>query len=405
MLPCLQRQTNSILTSSLANPPSSLVSRLSRPSSGVAPGRPGTAACTDCARGIRRTDTRSTARQTTTVPAPRAPLRPVLSTGDTGSQPGMLEPWFSCRIPSLRTAHRRHRSPAGERKPLPDKRLTATSPGRPAPLPVSQPHPRGHGTREVQGFGVISCPRRPGRRRARTVVGCILRSPFFRLRQRFTAALYARYCSHGRVVMPSRLVGDSSNNTAGRTVAAVVQGREGHDLGQSFSRTPPPRPVSNPNNPTSCRPQVGEFIQGHGHWSQTPPFRHGNKHICLNATCPSRWDYQIDEAQTGRRQIEHRQQPTGQSICCQEPARNHAEAQFPMMQLHFAGPMAKPVHMASQGADGFGCFLATNEGALGTVSLTAHLKVTLFKPSPISRATAATVSQVTVPPSALVLSS
>jgi len=80
-------------------------------------------------------------------------------------------------------------------------------------------------------------------------------------------------------------------------------------------------------------------------------------------------------------------------------------AQFPMMQLHFAGPMAKPVHMASQGVDGFGCVLATNEGTLGTLSLAAHLKVTLFKPSPISRATAATVSQVTVPPSALVLSS
>lgn len=53
-----------------------------------------------------------------------------------------------------------------------------------------------------------------------------------------------------------------------------------------------------------------------------------------------------------------------------------------MMQLHFAGPMAKPVHMASQGVDGFGCFLATNEG---TVSLTGELKVT------ISRATAATL--------------
>lgn len=57
-------------------------------------------------------------------------------------------------------------------------------------------------------------------------------------------------------------------------------------------------------------------------------------------------------------------------------------AQFPMMQLHFAGPMAKPVHMANQGVDGFGCFLATNQG---TVSLTGGLKVT------ISRATAATL--------------
>lgn len=96
--------------------------------------------------------------------------------------------------------------------------------------------------------------------------------------------------------MPSRHVGDISNNVTKTLTTALVQrwtvaAVQGQDLGQSVYQPPcpPPTCLQPPTTPPVVDPKLENSGASSGSCTleSDAPFRLGSNHICLNATVPS----------------------------------------------------------------------------------------------------------------------